>query len=308
MMIRFIASRIVQAFVALLFLSIVVFGLSRTTGDVRDLLMPPGATQEDYVEMGRVLGLDRPLPVQYGTFLADAVTGDLGISLHSRERVTTLLWERTRSSLTLASAAFAMVLAIGIPLGVVAATRRGTLVDRSVTFLAVLGLSVPTFWAGIVFIQIFAVRLGWLPAGTDRGFMPILLPAFTLALTGIAGVTRLLRSTMLEALDSEFVKLASAKGISGRAVVWKHAMKNALGPVIGYTSFLFAIMLTLAVPVEVVFTWPGIGQLTFNAVLNRDFPVVQGVVLLAGAAAILTGLLADILYAYIDPRVRYASD
>lgn len=303
-MIPFIGARIGQGALALLALSAIVFALSRTTGDVSALILPIGATQEDYVRLGQELGLDKPLPVQYGLFLVNALKGDLGISLYSRERVTTLLWERTQRSVYLGLIAGAMVLVIGISSGVLAAANRGTPADSAVTFLAVLGISVPAFWAGIVLIQVFAVWLRWLPAGTDQGPRAVILPAFTLALTGIGGVARLLRSAMLETLDSDYIILARAKGVSETGILLKHALKNAIGPVLAYAGVLFVIMLTLSMTVEVVFAWPGIGQLTYSAVLSRDFPVVQGVVLLAGSAAIVIGFLADVLHAYVDPRIR----
>lgn len=304
---RFVASRFLEGLFALLFLSVVVFGMSRATGDVRDLLLPAEATQEDYDRVGRQLGLDEPLPVQYAKFFVSAIQLDLGVSVYSGEPVTELLVQRLGSSAILGFAAAVLVLAIGIPFGVIAAVARGSIADRAVSLLALLGMSIPPFWAGILFIQVFAVGLGWFPAGTDQGLSAIVLPAVTLALTGLAGVARLLRSTMLEVLDSEYIKLARIKGLSEGTVVWKHALKNALGPVVGYSSTLFVLMLTLAMTVEVVYAWPGIGQLTFNAILNRDFPLIQGVALAAATASILIGLAADVLYAYLDPRIRYDS-
>jgi peptide/nickel transport system permease protein len=218
-----------------------------------------------------------------------------------------MLSTRLLASARLAVAAFVLTFAVGIPLGVASAVRRGGIIDRFVKVFALVGMSTPSFWIGILLIQIFAVTLGWLPTGTAEGADSIVLPAITLALFGTAGVTRLVRSTMLDCLDSEFVKLARAKGLSESVVILRHALRNSLLPVVSFGGLFFVNLVTLTLVVETVFSWPGMGTLTYTAIVARDFPVIQGVTLVAGAIAIFVNLIIDILYVYLDPRIRYAA-
>jgi peptide/nickel transport system permease protein len=291
----------------LLVLSVIVFAVSRLTGDPRALLISSQVSPEEYQEIGEELGLERSYFAQYMLFLRDALRGDLGNSFRSNEPVTAVLQERLGASAELAVAAIVLSWCIGIPLGVVAARRRGTFADGGVKFLALAGQSLPSFWVGIVLIQIFAVWLALLPAGGRGGLQHLILPALTLSFFGIAGIARLLRSGMLDVVDSEFVKLARAKGMPENIVIWKHALKNALLPVVSFAGIYFINIITLAIVVEVVFAWPGLGQLTYNSILARDYPMIQGVVLLGGAIAILGNSLIDIAYSFLDPRIRYAS-
>jgi peptide/nickel transport system permease protein len=304
-MVVVVASRVLQSLGTLLLLSVVVFGVSRLTGDPRELLLPPETTQEDWDRMGRVLGLDKPVTEQYATFLGGALRGDLGYSFRAREPVIALIEDRIPASLRLGLLGMALVLFVGIPLGVVSAIYRGTIVDKFATLLALFGVSAPGFWVGIVLIEVFAVSLRWFPAGTDSEPSSVVLPAITVALFGIAGLTRLTRSGMLETLDTEYVKLARAKGLSESTVVWKHAFRNALIPVVTFAGVILVNLVTLGIVVETVFAWPGLGRLTYVAILTRDFPLVQGLVLTIGASAAFVNLLVDILYVYIDPRIRY---
>ena len=283
---RIALSKSLQAFLALFVLAVIVFAASHATGDLRFLLLPADATQEDFDRVGEALGLDRPLLTQFSIFLADALQGDLGRSVIFRVSVASLLMERLLASVQLAVVAFAISIAVGVPLGMLGAVYRGTAVDRTVKFVSLVGQSAPAFFVGIILVQVFAVQLALLPSGSNRGASSYVLPAVTLALYGIAAIARLLRSSMLEVLDNEFVKLARAKGLSERRVIWRHVVRNALLPVVSFGGLFFISLLTIAVVVETVFAWPGLGQLTFQAILNRDFPVIQGVVLLAGALAI----------------------
>ena len=303
---RLLVDRTIQALTGLLALSVIVFLMARATGDPLQLLLPPEATREDYARMATELGLDQPLPIQYAIYMGNMLRGDLGRSHRSGEQVATLLAQRLPASLELGGAALFLMLLAGIPLGVASALNRGRALDTVAKVVAVLGQSTPAFWLGIVLIEIFAVWLGWLPSGTNRGPTYVILPAVALAGFGIAGIARLLRSSMLEVLDSEFVKLARAKGLPERTVIWKHALRNGLLPVINFTGVLFVGVITLAITVETVFAWPGLGLLTFTAILNRDFPVVQGVTLLAGAISIFASTGADIAATYLDPRIRLA--
>ncbi len=303
-MLGFIARRVAQGAVALLVLVTLAFLMSRATGDPRDLLLPPTATAEDYADLGRDLGLDRPAIEQYTLYLRNLLAGDLGRSVRTRGPVTDLVLERLVASAHLAGAAFVLVVTIGLPLGVFSARRRGSRIDVFAKGLALVGQSAPAFWVGILLIQIFAVTLRWFPSGSYQGLRYIVLPAVTLSLFGIAALTRLMRSSVLEQLDKDFVDFARSKGLSERLVIWKHVARNAMLPVISFLGVLFAATITQQIVIETVFGWPGLGQLTYASVLNRDFPVVQGVVLGAGVIAISINLLTDISYAYLDPRIR----
>jgi peptide/nickel transport system permease protein len=303
---RFVLSRALQSLVALAILSVVVFILARATGDPLSLILPMSATEEDYANARRYLGLDRPYVEQYWSFVTRAVTGDFGISLRARRPVSELLRERLPNSLRLAAFAMAVSLAFAFPLGVLAAVRKGTSIDRLAQVVAVLGQSVPTFWLAIVLVEVVAGRLQWLPAGGIDGLASYVLPGFTLGWFVVAGLMRLLRSGMLEVLDSEYVKLARVKGVAERRVIWLHALKNALIPVVTFAGIYFAILVTTAIVVETVFAWPGLGRLAYEGISARDFPVIQAVVLTTAAIVAVVNLCVDCVYAAIDPRIRYA--
>jgi peptide/nickel transport system permease protein len=305
-MIRFVLSRLLQSLVTLAILSVVVFVLARTTGDPLHLILPMSATPEDYANARQYLGLDRSYPEQYLSFVAKAVTGDFGTSIRARRPVSELIRERLPNSLRLAAFAMAVSLSMAFPLGVMAAVKKGTGVDRAAQVVAVLGQSLPTFWVAIVLVEVVAGRLQWLPAAGAGGFASYVLPGFTLGWFVVAGMMRLLRSGMLEVLDSEYVKLARVKGVAERRVVWLHALKNALIPVVTFAGIYFAILLTTAIVVETVFAWPGLGRLAYDGITSRDFPVIQAVVLTAAAIVAALNLAVDCLYAVLDPRIRHA--
>lgn len=304
---RFIAGRLIQTLITLFVISALVFGLVRMTGSPIDVMLPIEASPEMRADMVRELGLDRPLHVQYFFFLEKLVQADLGTSIRTQKPVTELLMQRLPNSLQLVGVSMLLSLFIAFPLGVIAATRRGGVWDTLSRGVALFGQSIPTFWAGIVLIYIFAIQFGVLPAGRKGGFANLILPSVTLGLFGfmLAGVVRLLRDSMIEVLSSEFVKFARIKGVSEKIVVWKHALKNALIPVVTFVGFYFGILISGTVVVETVFAWPGIGRLAYEAVQWRDYPVIQGVVLLVSTITLLTNLLVDILYGYLDPRIRY---
>ena len=305
---RYIAGRLVQCLVTLLVISLLVFALARLTGSPLDVMLPIDASAELQDEMSRELGLDQPVYVQYGRFVQRLLYADLGTSIRTKRPVAELIGQRLPNTLKLVFFSTTMALLMALPLGVIAATRKGGLWDVGARTVALFGQSVPTFWAGIVLISIFAVNLDVLPAGRMEGFASYVLPAVTLGLFGfmLAGVVRLLRGSMLDVLDSEYVKFARIKGLAESVVTWKHALKNALIPVVTFVGFYFGILLAGSVVVETVFAWPGIGRLAFEAVQWRDYPVIQGVVLLVSTIILAANLVVDILYAYIDPRIRYA--
>ena len=302
---RFILNRVLQSVIALLILSVVIFGLGRLTGDPVVLLLPPDATQEAEDLLRASLGLDQPLPVQYWLFISNAARLEFGDSLKARRPVTELIKPKVIISLKLGMVAMGITLLMGIPLGVLAAVKRGTSLDTMANMIAVLGQSLPQFWVGIMLIQIFTVRLDLLPASGTGGITHYILPAFTLGWFVAAGIMRLLRSSMLEALDGEYIKMARIKGLPEWKIVWKHTLKNALIPVLTFGGSYLAAFITGAILVETVFAWPGVGRLVYDAIIWRDFPVLQSLILMIAAVVISVNLIVDILYAYIDPRIRY---
>lgn len=303
---RFILRRLLQGVLVLVVLALVVFTLARITGNPADLLLPEDATRDDRAHLLRALGLDRPVHEQLALFLGGALRGDLGTSIRYRRPAVELFMERLPNTLTLVPLALAGALVIAIPLGVLAALYRGTLIDRLCNATAVLGIATPSFWLGIVLIYIFSIKLGWLPSARMGGPEHYILPALTLGAFLVAGMMRLVRSSLLEVLDSEFIRLARIKGLSEMVVVWKHGLRNALIPVVTLFGVFFALLVTGAIVTETVFAWPGVGRLTYEAVIFRDYPLLQAVILLKAIIVLGVNLAIDILYAYLDPRVRYA--
>ena len=301
----FVLKRFAQAIVSLLLMSIFIFLLVRLTGDPGHVLLPLDATPEMYEHLEKEMGLDKPLFVQWVKWTGKMIRGDFGTSMARHVPVTQLMAERFPATLMLAAAGFFVTLIIGLPLGVMSAARRGGKLDVTARIFAVLGQSVPLFWLGIMLMMIFPVRLGILPAGGKSGFTSIILPAVTMGWFTTAGLLRLTRSSMLETLSSEYVKLARIKGLSESRVVWKHAFKNAALPVLTFASLILFIFVTGAIVTETVFSWPGVGTLVLQAVKNRDFVVVQALVLVISAIYMFGNLAVDILYAFLNPRIRY---
>ena len=301
---RYVLKRILQSLLTLLVLSVIIFMVCRLTGDPVVLMLPDDASYEDVVQLRTALGLDRPLPVQYWRFLKNAVQGDFGRSIKGQVPVLDLIKDRFPNSIKLGLVSLLITIVLAFPLGVVAAVKKGTAVDTLANLIAVLGQSLPQFWVGIVLIQVFAVYLRWLPVAGTGSLWHYILPGFTLGWFLVAGIMRLLRSSMLDVLDSEFVKLARIKGVPGWSVVWKHALKNAVMPVLTFAAIYLAILITGAILVETVFAWPGLGQLIYQGIVYRDFPVIQAVVLLTAVIVVSINLIVDITYAYLDPRIR----
>jgi peptide/nickel transport system permease protein len=301
---RYVLKRIFQSLLTLLVLSLLIFIVCRLTGDPVLLMLPDDASPEDVAQLRTALGLDRPLPVQYGLFLRSALQGDFGRSIKGQVPVLDLIRDRFPNSIRLGLVSLLITIVLAFPLGVIAAVKKGTAVDTLANLIAVLGQSLPQFWVGIVLIQVFAVYLRWLPVAGTGSLWHYILPGFTLGWFLVAGIMRLLRSSMLDVLDSEFVKLARIKGVSGWAVIWKHALKNAVMPVLTFAAIYLAILITGAILVETVFAWPGIGQLIYQGIVYRDFPVIQAVVLLTAVIVVSVNFVVDIAYAYLDPRIR----
>ena len=301
---RFILFRLLQAAITLLALSAGVFFAVNITGDVVSFLTNPQDTQEERQAMRERLGLDRPVYVQYAKFLGHMVRGDFGDSPTWGVPARDLLAERLPNTIKLAAAGFLLTVIIGIPLGIVSAVNRRGLVDRIVTPLAIVGMAAPQFWVGVMLILLFGATLGWLPTFGMGGPKNYILPAFSLSLFLIAGMVRLTRSSMLEVLDSEYIKFARVKGLADWLVIWKHALKNAVIPVMTFAGISLGGLLNGSIVVEVVFAWPGVGRLMLTSVTQRDFTVVEATVLTSGGLYILMATIVDILYAYVDPRIR----
>ena len=283
-----------------------VFGLSRAAGDPRYLYLSEYTTPAQWEQWGEVMGLNRPLPVQYLDWLGDALRLDFGESLWQKRPALDLVIERFPATAKLAGVAFGVSVFVAIPLGVLSAVKRASPADYAGRIFALLGQSMPGFWLGIVLIMIFAVQLGWLPTGRqDHGIRSYILPAITLGWYPAAGLLRLTRSAMLEVLDSEFMKMARAKGVGPTATIWKHAFRNALIGPLTYSGLLFAGFITGAVITESVFSWPGLGLLGIQAVNNNDFAVMVAVVLMTGAVFVAANLAVDLIYALVDPRIRF---
>ena len=300
----YIIRRAGYCLLSLFLLSLTIFFFVRVTGDPAALLVEPGASTADIAAIHHQFGLDRPLWVQYALFMWALAHGDLGQSFYYQTPVLDLYMSRLPNSLVLAAVAMGFSLLVGIPSGILASVRVGRFWDSAGKMFALLGLSLPSFWVGLVLILLFSVYLKWLPSSGAGTPLHLIMPAFALGWYFAAAHMRLTRSSMLEVLGSEYIKLARLKGLPEALVIAKHAFKNALIPVITLAGINLVIMVNVAVVVETVFAWPGIGRLLYEGITFRDFPVVQGVVLLGGAMIVIVNLMVDILYAVIDPRIR----
>lgn len=302
---RFVFQRLIQSIIMVVLVATLVFFLGRLTGNPADLILPEDATEEDRQAVIETLGLDRPIHEQFMIFAANALRGDLGTSMRFHESATEMFFSRLPNTLYLSVPAMLVAVLMAVPLGVISALRRGGLIDKISGMIAVLGIATPNFWLGILLIFVFSVQLGWLPSGRMDGWQSYVLPSITLGTFLVAGFMRLIRSSMLEILDSEFVKLARIKGLSENTVIWKHCLRNALIPVLTLWGVFMAGLVTGAIVTETVFAWPGIGRLTYEAVIYRDFPLLQAVIIMAAVMIVFINLLVDILYAYVDPRIRF---
>jgi peptide/nickel transport system permease protein len=304
---RFLVGRLLQSIVSLFIVSVVVFALVRLSGDPVQIMMPAEASQADIDLMRASLGLDRPWAVQYWRFASRALQGDFGKSVRFRRPAMDLIAERYAATLELGGLAVLIVIAVALPVGVYAAVRRGTALDYTARAFAALGQAVPPFWLGLVLVLIFGVLLHLLPTSGRGTPLHVVLPGITLGWFAVAGLMRLTRSAMLDVLGSEYVKLARIKGLPERQVIWKHAFKNAALPVVTFAALLFVALLNGSIIVETVFGWPGLGLLVIEAVDSRDYPIVQAVVLILSGMYIGVNLLVDVLYAYLNPKIRYSS-
>ncbi len=305
-MARLILRRVLRAVAALLVVTAVVFTLLHVSGDPAYILLTPEATAEDRAAFRHQYGLDRPLWVQYTRYLGRLAQGDFGQSLSFRIPAASVALERLPATLELTLAAMVLAVLVSVPAAVLAAMRRGTLFDRVLMALTLIGQTVPTFWLGMVMILVLAVRMHLLPASGRGSWLHLVMPATALALWLTALLARVTRSEMIEALEQDYVRTARAKGLAERGIAARHALKNALLPIITVMGLQFGGLLGGAVMTETVFAWPGVGTMIFDAILKKDFPVVLAGVVIVAVGFIIVNLLLDLLYTVLDPRLRRA--
>ena len=314
-MTTFIIRRFIFLILAIFAATLIVFALSRLQGDPRNVMLNVGyVSPEQWEAWGKQFHLDKPVVVQYLIWIGKGIfQGDFGTSLKTGQPVMEMVVQFAPASLQLGLSATLIVLITGIPIGIMSAVKRGTLLDAFGRTFAVFGQALPPFWLGIMLILVFSVNLDWLPSGT-RGhdassafekFKHFVMPAITLGWLASAGLMRLVRSSMLDVLDSEFIKLARAKGVKNRSVIWKHAFKNALIPPLTFSALILVGFIGGTVVTETVFAWPGLGMMTYLSILNNDFPLMTGAVLVFTVVYVFAVFVIDILYAFIDPRIRY---
>jgi peptide/nickel transport system permease protein len=303
---RFILRRLGQAVIVLFGLSLLVFFMVRLSGDPARLMMSREASAEDVAAFRRAMGFDRPLLVQYGDFLVHALQGDFGDSLYYRQPATRLIRERFRATVELATGGLLLTLCVGVPLGMIAASRPGSVWDGATQTLALISQSVPIYWAGLVMILIFAVRLGLVPTFGRGEWTSYILPIVTISLQWIGRLARLTRSATLEVLQQDYVLAARAKGARPLHVYFRHVLRNAAVPLVTYVGLAYGYMLGGSVIVESVFAWPGLGYLAYQAISVRDFPLVQAVAIVVSVTFLLLNLLVDLSYALLNPRIRFS--
>jgi peptide/nickel transport system permease protein len=304
-MARYALKRVIVGIICLIGVSMIIFVAVRLTGDVTELLLPEDATKEDFDKLRKELGLDKPIPVQYVIFLKNAVQGNFGRSTRWTQPAMELVLRRLPPTLQLAGLAFLIAIVFGLLAGVTSARKRGSPFDLLVRMVALVGQSVPSFWLGLMFILIVAVKFRILPTSGRGGFQHLILPALTLAWYGVASMSRLSRSAMLNVLGSDYIKMARVKGNPEWRVLWKHGLKNAAIPIVALAGIQLAHVIGSAVVVETVFAWPGIGKLIIDAVYARDYSVVQAAICVVSAIYITINILVDLVYGVIDPQIRY---
>ncbi len=306
-MTSYLLQRLVGVAVTVLFVAVTVFLMVRLLpGDPARVIAGVLASQQEVDRLRTRLGLDQPLWRQGLIFLGDLVQGDLGTSARTSNSVTTEIGARFPATLTLALASTVLAVAIGVPLGTFAAVRAGRTADLLVSTVVLFGISMPVYWLGLMLIIVFSIRLRWLPAAGAEGPLSLVLPAVTLAFFSMAFIARITRSSMLEVLHQDYIRTAVAKGSTQRSVVWRHALRNALAPVVTVIGLQFGELLGGAILTETVFAWPGLGRLLVDSIFARDYPTVQGLVIVFALLFALVNLAVDLFYGVIDPRVRYA--
>ena len=302
---RFLIRRFLMTILSVLIVSVIIFAMARMAGDPRSLMMGPLSTADQWDLLGKKLGLDKPYYQQYLIFMKDLVQGDFGNSIFEHRPAREIIGEKLRATVELGALGLLWSTLVGVPLGIIGAVRRDGIIDRFGKAIALVGQAAPSFWLGIMLMFLFAVKLEWLPPSGRQEPTAIILPAITLGWFFVAINMRLIRSGMLDVLDSEYVKLARAKGASERAVIWVHALKNAVIPALSFFGVAMGSLIAGSITIEVVFAWPGLGRQAVTSMLASDYPVLQGIVIVLTLMYVGIALLVDILYAFIDPRIRY---
>jgi len=305
-MLQYVIKRLLSTIPVLIGISLLLFFMLRMLpGDPAQVLAGQLASQEDVELIRHQLGLDRPIHVQYALFLSRLARFDLGRSARTQNPVTEEIWARLPNTVLLAVVAITLACLFGIPAGIISAVRPYTWIDYVVTSTAIFGISMPVFWLGLMLVVVFSVILQWLPAGGTGTWKHVILPSFTLAAFVVAFIARMTRSSMIEVLSQDYTTTARSKGLKEQVVIIKHALKNALIPIITVVGLQFGLLLGGAVLTETVFAWPGLGRLIVDSILGRDYPVIQGAILVFGLLYIMVNLVVDLLYACVDPRIRY---
>lgn len=305
LMFRYILRRLLMLFPVMIgVIFLVFFIINLTPGDVASMILGDGATEQRIADLREQMGLDDPLVVQYGRYMADLLTGNLGESYSTGRSVAREIGQRFPNTLKLTISAIFLSVIISIPIGVISATRQYSVFDNVGMIIALVGISMPSFWTGLILIIIFSLHLGWFPSGGLSGLRSLVLPAFTLAIASTASITRTTRSSMLEVIRQDYVNTARAKGVNRRTVINKHALRNALIPAVTVIGLEFGVLLGGAVLTETVFSWPGIGRLMVDSIQRKDTPMVLGCVIVFSLSFSIVNLFIDILYAFIDPRIK----
>lgn len=304
-MTNYIIRRVLQSILVLLGAVAITFIITRATGDPARLMLSDGATAEQLADFRKEYGLDKPVYIQFVNYMIQVAQGDLGKSIRHGISVTTLIQDKLPNTLKLTFAAMLFSFVMSFPIGIFVALKRNTVWDMMGTTFALIGQATPSFWTGLMLVLVFGVTLRWLPISGSNTPLHLVLPAFTLGYYLTGRMTRLIRSGMLEVLGKEYIRTARSKGLLEGVVVWKHALRNAAIPVVTYIGLTFADLLGGAMVIETVFAWPGVGRLVINAVLQRDFPLVQGVVLFSAAIFVIVNLIVDVIYTVLDPRITY---
>ncbi len=303
---NYIIKRLIMFFpVVIGIMTLVFFIIHLVPGDPVEMMLGENAMISDKENLRKELGLDRPIIEQYSAFILNAFKGDFGISIHSKQPVVTLIMERLPATAELAACAIFAAILISIPLGIIAAYRQYSILDNGSMFISLLGISIPNFWLGPLLIIFFSIYLGWLPVSGRGDISHLILPSLTLGTSLSAILTRMTRSSMLDCLKEEYVTTARAKGLREKSVIAKHALSNAMIPIITIVGLQSGALLSGAIITETIFSWPGIGRLTIQAINTRDYPLLQGCVLIIALSYVAINLITDILYAYFDPRIKY---
>lgn len=304
-MIKYVIKRLLMLIPVIIGVTFLVFFIiSLTPGDVAAMIIGEGATQESIQELREEMGLDDPIIVQYGRYMGSLLTGDMGDSYATGKAVSSEVGSRFPNTFKLTVLSILISIAISIPIGVISATKQYSIFDNLGMVLALVGISMPSFWLGLILIIIFALKLGWFPSGGADSMVSVILPALTLGVASTASITRTTRSSMLEVVRQDYIRTAKAKGVSNKKVIRKHALKNALIPAITVIGLEFGVMLGGAILTETVFSWPGIGRLMVESIQRKDAPMVLGCIITFSVCFSIVNLIIDILYAYIDPRIK----